>query len=326
MILLSQKHVYAAPTDETGASRIQSSSHNAPFIVLSGLSGAGHSTVLRTFEDFGFVAIDNMPLEFLPQLSDLYKNKNDSVPVVVSVNTRTLDFSADTFSKIFLSLKSARPNIRFLFLECAEDVLMTRYKQTRRPHPFFKKDLESSLRHEFDALRPIKFLADEVFDTSHRSVEQTSLWVREHFCAQEPKIIVQLMSFSYRYGVPPQADIVLDARFLQNPFYEADLKHKTGQDLDVQNFLKSDPLFEKYWAAYLQTLYLSMLGFKQRGRSYVTIAAGCTGGQHRSVYFIESIARWMRDGFLLNIDVNIPKILPHHIVCQVEHRELRSSH
>lgn len=318
------RHPLFAP-DTTPSSRHSANDTSpASFILLSGLSGAGHSTVLRTFEDYGFIAIDNMPLEFLPRLSELYEQKDPMGPVVVGVDTRTLDFSADYFSKVFLSLKSMRPHLRFLFLECEESILLTRYKQTRRPHPFFKKDLESALRHEFDIVRPIRFLADEILDTSHKSVEQTALWVRENFCVREPKLIVQLMSFSYRYGVPLQADIVLDARFLQNPFYESDLKHKTGRDKEVQDYLAKDPLFSDFWAACLQTLYLSMIGFKQRGRSYVTIAVGCTGGQHRSVYLVESLAQWIQSGCTECTVHTQHKLSPHHIMCQVEHRELRS--
>lgn len=296
----------------------------APFILLSGLSGAGHSTVLRTFEDYGFVAIDNMPLEFLPKLSDLYMKREKNVPVVVGVDTRTLDFAPDYFARIFLSLKKKRPHLRFLFLECEESVLLTRYKQTRRPHPFQQQDLKTALRQEFELLRPIKFLADEIFDTSHRSIEQTSLWVKEHFCAHEPKLILQLMSFSYRLGIPPQADIVLDARFLKNPFYEADLRSKTGCDAPVQAFLKQDPLFQPFWTACLQSLYLSLIGFKQRGRSYVTIAAGCTGGQHRSVFLIESLAQWIQDGCPLSSTLTMPSLNTNTLTHHVEHRELRS--
>ncbi len=272
------------------------------FIIISGLSGAGRTTVLRAFEDNGFVTIDNLPLTFLENLSDLYK-----MPVAVSIDTRTQDLSSDHFASILKSVKKKRPKATFIFLECAESVLLTRYKQTRRPHPLTGKEISVALKEELDRLSPLQALADEVFDTSHCSTEQTSLWVSEQFCKKQPRLLVQLLSFSYRHGVPDEADIVFDARFLKNPFYENDLKSLTGKDQPVKEYLESDHLWGDYFQACLRLLHQSLLGFKKRGRAYVTIAAGCTGGQHRSVFMIETLAQ--------NLQSN-------DLVLKVKHREL----
>ncbi len=277
------KSPFDTPPQATGSASVD-------FILISGLSGAGHTTVLRAFEDNGFVAIDNLPLQFLLPLSDLY-----TVPVAVSIDTRTLDFSPDTFLHTIKALKSKRPTARFIFLECEESVILTRYKYTRRPHPFRGKDVQTALREEFDFLRPLRILADEIFDTSYCSSEQTTLWVREQFCTLSTKLIIQLVSFSYRQGIPPQADIVLDARFLKNPFYEFHLNPLTGRDQAVQRYLELDPSWEGYLEACLHLIQCSLSGFKLRGRSYVTIAAGCTGGRHRSVFLIETLSKLLQD-------------------------------
>ncbi|MBX9976943.1 MAG: RNase adapter RapZ [Alphaproteobacteria bacterium] len=276
---------------------------SAEFIIISGLSGAGHTTVLRAFEDNGYIAIDNLPLPFLLSLRELY-----NVPVAVSIDTRTLGFSPDTLMKTLTALKTHPIPSHFLFLECEESVLLTRYNQTRRPHPLSGQDLKRALREEFELMRPLRAFADEVLDTSHKASDQTSLWVREHFCAQDPKIILQLTSFSYRGGIPPQADMVLDGRFLANPFYESALRPLTGRDEPVQHFLERDPLWNDFKNTALHLIHQSLDGFKKRGRSYVTVAVGCTGGQHRSVFIVETLSKLLQD---------------KEIILGVEHRELK---
>ncbi len=272
-------------------------------VLISGLSGAGHSTVLRALEDNGFVAIDNLPLKFLNELPSLYEQ-----PLAISIDTRTLDFNTESFLNHLKGLRAQEKRVQFLFLDCEESTLLRRYNQTRRPHPLSGKDLKAALGEEYALLHPLKKVADVVFDTSHSQSEQTIAWVRERFCHYEPRLIVRLMSFSYRKGVPVDADLVFDARFLKNPFYEPELRSLTGRDKPTQNYLEEDPLLGDFLTHAQTLLALSFEGFQKRGRSYVTIAVGCTGGQHRSVFLVERLFQ-----------------LLHHdkVLLSKEHRELK---
>ena len=263
------------------------------FVMISGFAGAGSSTALHALEDHGFTAIDNLPLCFLENLYSLYKT-----PVAVSIDTRTLDFSVDRFLTALHRLKNKK-NVSFLFLECEEAVLLRRYKQSRRPHPLSGKDITLAIQEEFQLLQPLRLSADAIFNTSHTTPEQTQLWIQEVFCANRPKLVVMFLSFSYRHGIPTQADLVLDGRFLKNPYYEEPLRPLTGKNEPVQEFLKKDPQFEGYMESCLRLIHLSLIGFKQRGRSYVTIAIGCTGGQHRSVFLVEELKKRLQDDDLL---------------------------
>lgn len=274
-----------------------SSNSSSSFVIISGFSGAGRSTVLRSLEDYGFTTIDNLPLCFLEKLKDL-----DHTPLAVSIDTRTLGFSVNLFLKTLHALK-IKWDVSFLFLECEESILLKRYKQSRRPHPLFGQDITLAIREEFQLLQPLRAAADAIFNTSYTTPEQTQLWVRESFCYKSPKLMLMLLSFSYRHGLPPQADIVLDGRFLKNPYYEESLRPLTGKNESVQEFLKQDPQFEGYLENCLRLLHLSLIGFKERGRSYVTIAIGCTGGQHRSVFLVEELAKRLKsDDILIGVD------------------------
>ena len=262
-----------------------------PFVIISGLSGAGHSTVLRAFEDMGYQAIDNIPLRYLSDLPDIYE-----LPVAVSIDTRTIDFDPQLFIQSLNNVKKKREDAHFIFLECEESILLRRYKQSRRPHPLGEKGLVEALKSEFEVMRPLRHHANHIIDTSHRTIEQTTLWLRENFSTEKsPRLILQLISFSYHYGIPPEADIVLDGRFLQNPFYIDILKEQDGRDHDVQEYLKKDPNFSTFVDNALNLIKISLDGFRKRGRSYVTIACGCTGGKHRSVFLIETFSKLIQD-------------------------------
>lgn len=273
------------------------------FVVISGMSGAGRTTVLRSLEDLGYQAIDNIPLRYLAELPEIYAG-----PVAVSVDTRTLDFTPEHFVEALQDMRLRHEDIHFLFLDCEEHILQTRYKQTRRPHPYLEEDLPGALRREYEIMRPLRHQADLVFDTSHKTVEQTNLWMREQYGHEKsPRLILQLLSFSYRFGVPVEADIVFDARFLKNPFYEPNLRDHNGREKAVQNYLRSDPLYDQFVTAAFKALELSLKGFRLRGRSYVTVAFGCTGGKHRSVFLVESFSKLLQDD---------------GIIIKVNHREL----
>lgn len=293
-----------------------SSNSSSSFVIISGFSGAGRSTVLRSFEDYGFTTIDNLPLCFLEKLKDLYKT-----PVAVSIDTRTLGFSIDVFLKTVNDLKS-KWDISFLFLECKESILLKRYKQSRRPHPLFGPDITLAISKESQLLQPLRAAADAIFDTSYTTPEQTQLWVRETFCKNPPKLMLMFLSFSYRHGIPPQADIVLDGRFLKNPYYEETLRPLTGKDSPVENFLKKDAQFDPYIENCLRLLHLSLIGFKERGRSYVTIAIGCTGGQHRSVFLVEELAKRLKhDDLLIGIEHREQKKVEIHAQKYIDNNE-----
>lgn len=282
---------------------------NNPFVIISGLSGAGHSTVLRAFEDMGYQAIDNIPLRYLSELPDIY-----NLPLAVSVDTRTLDFDPSHLKDALEVIRQKRVNTKFLFLDCEESVLLKRYKQSRRPHPLGEKGITEALKMEFSLMGDVRKSADFVIDTSHRTIEQTTLWLRENFTTSHtPRLIVQLCSFSYHYGIPPEADIVFDGRFLQNPYYEEKLREQDGRDKGVQEYLKKDPRLSEFLKNAEALLKISLDGFRNRGRSYVTIAFGCTGGKHRSVFLVETFLNLLQDeGIVLKTyHKQLPPIYKH---------------
>ena len=261
------------------------------FVVISGLSGAGRTTVLRSLEDLGYQAIDNIPLRYLAELPEIYPG-----PAAVSVDNRTLDFTPELFIQTLQGMRLHHEDIHLLYLDCEEHILQTRFKHTRRPHPYLEKDLGRALRLEYDVMRPLRHHADLIFDTSHKTPEQTGLWLREQYSHEKsPRLIMQLISFSYRLGVPVDADIIIDARFLKNPFYEAPLREKDGRDINVQNYLRTDPLYNDFATSLFQMIQISLKGFRMRGRSYVTLAIGCTGGKHRSVFLVETLTALLQD-------------------------------
>lgn len=256
-------------------------------VVLTGLSGAGKQSALRTFEDLGYYAVDNLPLELVPQFAALIQGSAQIARAALVVDARE-----ETIEKFPYILKdvSSRLNVKVLFLEATNEVLVRRYSETRRPHPFRSDDLiTASIAAERSRMAAVRNLADVILDTSRFNVHELRAHLVGHFGQTEGSRALSLstMSFGFRNGIPPEADMVFDVRFLPNPHFVPKFRPLTGQDLQVAEYVRSFPQTQEFLKR-VGDLLLSLLPqFEKEGKSYLTIAFGCTGGQHRSVALAE---------------------------------------
>lgn len=278
------------------------------FILVSGLSGAGRTTALKTFEDLGFYCIDNLPAALLPSLVELLDERPQAAErVVVGVDVREGLFWKDLQPALeHLQRKGARPEI--LYLEAAEEALIRRFSATRRRPPLASGNdsVEEGLRKERELLGPIRAAADRVIDTTGMSVHDLRAQVVRQFGGEDldgkSLLAVTVLSFSYRNGIPPEANFVFDVRFLPNPYWNEELKDLDGRDSRVFDYVM-DRSEAREFAVRVESLLQEILpSFVGEGRSQLVIAFGCTGGQHRSV----ALARWLEDrlaqgGYLVRV-------------------------
>jgi UPF0042 nucleotide-binding protein len=261
-------------------------------VVLSGPSGSGKSTALNVLEDLGFYCVDNLPVALLPKFLELFSQSDEITKVATVVDVREKEFLGD-FPAIFSSVKDAGCNAELIYLEAGDDELVRRFSETRRRHPL--KDVSTPIEGitlERKLLADIKGAADEIVDTSDFNVHDLKSFLQEHFksSSEAPKMVVSFVSFGFKYGVPRDADIVMDVRFLPNPYFIAEFKGLTGMDVSVREFVlskKETKGFVKRFSALID--YLIPLYWKE-GKSYLQIAIGCTGGKHRSVSIVESLS------------------------------------
>lgn len=264
-------------------------------VLLTGLSGAGKTTALKVLEDLGFETIDNLPLWMLESL--IFAESAPVSGVAVAVDARTRDFTTEGFLGLLERLERAENlDCQVLFLDCGTRELERRYKETRHIHPLAKdRPLEDGIRMEREWMEPIRLRAGQVVDTTGIGVAQLGAIIRGHFTRPgSAGPVLFLNSFGFRAGVPRQADLVMDVRFLRNPHYEAELKPLTGRDPRVVNFIVTDADFEPFMDRFWDLLTWLLPRFRGEGKSYLTIAVGCTGGRHRSVCVAEELARRMR--------------------------------
>jgi UPF0042 nucleotide-binding protein len=260
-------------------------------VILTGLSGSGKSTVLRAFEDMGFYCVDNLPVELIPIFAELHAaGEADFSRAALLVDAR----EGAQLAKLPALLKHLRRQhpIALVFIDAGEDALLRRYSETRRPHPFGKHlSVRESLIHERKLMEPIRKLADVVIDTSKFNVHELRHFVTERFKNPEKRpMLVSLVSFGYRYGVPSDADLVFDVRFLPNPHFVPRLRKYTGQDPKVRRYIRSFPQTGEFLKRIEGLLVYLMPHYIGEGKSYLTIAFGCTGGRHRSVMLAESVS------------------------------------
>jgi UPF0042 nucleotide-binding protein len=260
-------------------------------VILTGLSGSGKSTVLRAFEDMGFYCVDNLPVELIPIFAELHAaGEADFSRAALLVDAR----EGAQLAKLPALLKHLRRQhpIALVFIDAGEDALLRRYSETRRPHPFGKHlSVRESLGHERKLMEPIRKLADVVIDTSKFNVHELRHFITERFKNPEKRpMLVSLVSFGYRYGVPSDADLVFDVRFLQNPHFVPRLRKYTGQDPKVRSYIRSFPQTGEFLKRIEGLLVYLMPHYIGEGKSYLTIAFGCTGGRHRSVMLAESVS------------------------------------
>ncbi|MCE3231528.1 MAG: hypothetical protein K0R76_1559 [Alphaproteobacteria bacterium] len=267
-------------------------------ILVTGMSGAGRSTALKVLEDLGYEAIDNLPLSLLPHLCDQIPSWERQNPLAIGIDTRSYGFDLSRFRALFQTLPTILTiSVRLLYLECDDAVLLRRFTETRRRHPIGESSLPDAISQERQLIDPLKSLAEVVIDTSHLSMPVFGQMVRQHFSLDESlTLLIRLMSFSYRRGLPREADMVFDARFLSNPHYEKPFRALTGKDAAVGEYLTQDSNWQAVYKSLQAIISHSLKGFRLTGRSYLTIACGCTGGQHRSVFLAEQLSKWLHNG------------------------------
>ena len=265
-------------------------------IVVTGYSGAGRHSVLGALEDSGCTALDNVPPRLLGPLLELEaKLQPNRERLVVGMDSRQPDFVED-FAPLLDRLNHGNVSVQVVFVEAAEEVLLRRFSETRRPHHLAQQGTaEEGIRKERELLAPIRALASTIIDTSRLSLSELRLRIAS-LVPQVPtrNTAVRLLSFGFKRGVPADADVILDARFLPNPFYIEALKPLTGRDWPVQEYLLESPDYREFLERAESWLRWSLPLVQQEGRAYHTLAIGCTGGQHRSVALVEMLAHRLR--------------------------------
>ncbi|MFL6119673.1 RNase adapter RapZ [Actinophytocola sp.] len=265
--------------------------------VVTGLSGAGRSTAAKCLEDLGWFVVDNLPPELISTMVELGAKAQGAVTkVAVVMDVRSRAFT-DDLASIIRDLDASGYKPRVLFLEATDDVLVRRFEQVRRGHPMQGDGrLIDGIKAERDLLGPLREDADLVLDTSTLSVHQLRAKIEDAFgsdTATSTKVTV--LSFGYKYGIPMDADLVMDVRFLPNPFWIPELKDLTGKDADVRNYVLTQEGAEEFLDRYHELLRLIGAGYRREGKRYLTLAIGCTGGKHRSVAISEELSRRLAD-------------------------------
>jgi len=263
-------------------------------LVVTGMSGAGRSTALKAFEDMGYEAVDNLPLSLLPNLLSV----PSPPPLAIGVDVRTRDFGVNALLATLDSLVAEHNlELKIVFLDCEDDRLVRRYTETRRRHPLAgDRPVLDGIHLERQRVWPLRDRADLVIDTTALNPGDLKRLLHGHFAlGAAPGITIFVTSFSYRHGLPRDADLVFDVRFLRYPHYVAGLRPLTGRDAPVGAFIEADQDFAPFFKRLCLLLAPLLPRYEREGKSYLTIAIGCTGGRHRSVYLAERLAAWLSE-------------------------------
>lgn len=264
-----------------------------PFIVLTGLSGSGKSQAIRALEDLGYFCVDNLPTTLIPTLAKLSTRGGDIEKVAIVVDVREGNFLS-SFPRVFKQLRKQRGlNPKLIFLEANSATLVRRFSETRRPHPLAPgRSASEGIRDERVRMMPIRALADEIVDTSDMTVhELRHLFMGLTRDRSNARLVVTVLSFGYKHGVPLDADLVFDVRCLPNPHFVPTLRRRTGRDRAVTRFLEKDASTRVFIEKLEDYLRFVLPHYIAEGKSYLTVAIGCTGGRHRSVAIAERLKR-----------------------------------
>lgn len=260
-------------------------------ILVTGPSGAGRSTAIRALEDADYEVIDNLPLSLLSRLLD---GPPLETPLALGLDVRNRDFTVDRVIQTIDTLRQDnRVDLQVLFMDCAEDVLVRRYSETRRRHPLAGDATpHEAIRREHEMLVPIKARADVLVDTTDMTPHEARAEVQGWFISTGTKALsITVQSFSYKRGIPLGSDLVFDCRFLRNPHWDQNLRSKDGRDPEVADYVSHDDRFGGFFHSIIQMADFLLPGFVEEGKTHLTIAFGCTGGQHRSVALTEMVTK-----------------------------------
>lgn len=279
----------------------QPNTPGGPVIVVTGMSGAGKSTALDIFEDLGYEVFNNLPLSLLPSLVRPASDDGKEIPpkpLAICIDVRSRQFDPETFRrKIEPALNDEHFQTALIFIDCEDATLQRRFTETRRRHPLAAdRSVIDGVRLERERLNWFRDRADLNIDTSSMPVQALRRLLKGNFALDGNKTVrTSVISFAYRYGLPPEADLVFDVRFLKNPHYQNALRSLSGQDQAIAEYISDDSAFSPFFDS-LGRLILSLLpAYEAEGKSYLTIALGCTGGRHRSVYTAERLANTLTD-------------------------------
>lgn len=266
-------------------------------VLLTGMSGAGLSTALKVLEDLGYEAVDNLRLGMIPAL--IAQTAARPAPLAVSIDTRNPDFTVDALlERQRLLAADPQLDVRLIFLDCADDSLQRRFTETRRRHPLaIDRPVTDGIRREREMLWPLRDAADHVIDTSLLSVHDLRRLIVGHYRLDAAVgLTLFVTSFAYRHGIPREADLVFDVRFLANPHWDPDLRPLTGKDEAIAAYIARDPGYHPFLDHLAVWLLPLLPRYAQEGKSYLTVAVGCTGGRHRSVLVAERLADLIASG------------------------------
>jgi len=269
---------------------------SAELVIITGLSGSGKGSVLKVFEDLGYYSVDNLPIGLIPKFAELTRDSASIRFAALVVDIREGQ-GLKRFPEIYARIRREIPT-RLLFMEADHDTIVRRFSETRRPHPLgTEQSISKSIQQERKLLGPISKLADLSINTSKFTVHELRDFIREKFVGErdEQKIMVYVTSFGYRHGVPPDADLVFDVRFLPNPNYIPRFKKLTGRHPSVARYIRSFPQTVEFIDRISDLLVYLLPHYIREGKSYLTIAFGCTGGHHRSVMMADQIRKNLAD-------------------------------
>ena len=261
-------------------------------VILTGLSGSGKSTVLKTFEDLGFYCVDNMPVELIPTFSELRVHGSGEIERAALLVDAREGEQLERLPAIYRKLRREQP-AELVFIEASDEALLRRFSETRRPHPLgHDRPVREGLRRERELMAPIRKLADVVLDTTKFNVHELRQFITQRFKNPDRRpLLVALVSFGYRFGIPADADLVFDVRFLPNPHFVPRLRRYSGRHPRVARYLRSFPQTGEFLRRIEGLLAYLIPHYIREGKSYLTIAFGCTGGRHRSVMLAEAVRR-----------------------------------
>ncbi len=270
-------------------------------VIVSGLSGSGKSTALHVLEDVGYNCIDNLPVSLLPALvAQIEIHKDDQHKFAIGIDVRNAWKDLQIFPQMISTLKEAHLPFTVIFLDSQSSVLIQRFSETRRKHPLSDKhtNLAEAISNEQELLEPIRDTADQIIDTSHLTLHELRDLVKERVVGRSlTNMAILFESFGFKHGVPVNADLVFDARCLPNPHWKPNLRPLTGKDQDVIDFLEAEEAVNEMYQDIEQFMTRWLPRYQANNRSYITIAVGCTGGQHRSVYLSERLKAHFDDQY-----------------------------
>ena len=270
--------------------------HSIPTLIITGLSGSGKSTVMRALEDAGFHCIDNLPPVLMPRFLELCTASSAEITKIAMVmDVRERPFLKE-YPEIFRELKAQGQDLTILFLESTDEVLVRRYNETRRQHPLAERGtVLEGIRKERELLSGLRTLADEIIDTSSLSIHQLRNLITQlfHPAGDARRMNIILTSFGYKYGVPADADLVFDVRFLPNPFFVSELRNLSGNERPVYDYVMNNEVARRFREKFFDLIAFLTPLYEQEGKSYLTICVGCTGGMHRAVSVINSLQSFL---------------------------------